>query len=245
VVFLIFQLRAPLSSWGTVAVGEYRGTYEYPTESSLMGLLGAALGIRREDEGGHSALRDSYDFAMGIVETGSMLRDYHTAQVPRRTALKGRPQATRLDELSVPKEELHTVLSTRDYRQGAASLVAVHARANAPYDLETLTGALQKPRFVLYVGRKTCPVGAPLWPQIITSNGILAAFEEYRMRFKDAARGSLLEPLDSVVQLAWGDGLNVGVTPDFSVPRKDRVVRRLGWQFADRTEYTKILGRRN
>ena len=43
--FLVFQLQAPLASWGEPAVGEYRGSCGYPGESALIGLLGAALGL--------------------------------------------------------------------------------------------------------------------------------------------------------------------------------------------------------
>ena len=47
---LIFQLEAPLSSWGEVAVGEYRPSAEYPSQSAVQGLLGAALGLDRDDD---------------------------------------------------------------------------------------------------------------------------------------------------------------------------------------------------
>lgn len=108
--YLVFQLQAPLSSWGEPAVGEFRGTAEHPSQSALIGLLGAALGVVRSDEAAHAALRDGYGFAVGLQSPGNLLRDYHTAQVPPRTALKGRPHATRRDELAVPKPELGTIL---------------------------------------------------------------------------------------------------------------------------------------
>jgi CRISPR system Cascade subunit CasD len=246
--FLVFQLQGLFSSWGTTAVGEYRGSYEYPSESALIGLLAAALGARREDEAAHAALRDGYDFVVGVQAFGKLLRDYHTAQVPGRAALKGRPRVTRRDELNLPKDELNTILSTRDYRQGASSLIAVHARESAPHDLEKLAAALREPRFVLYLGRKSCPPAAPVWPQVIESDDPNAAFEEYRARFeagrercRPASCDAPLESIAPVVQLAWGDGLEVGVQPDFSTLRRDRVIRRRGWQFSDRVEYVKIL----
>ena len=105
------QLQAPLASWGDTAVGEYRPSIDYPGQSALVGLLGAALGLRREEEAAHAALAASYGFAVGIQSGGHLLRDYHTAQVPGQTALKKRPHATRRDELAVPKSDLHTILS--------------------------------------------------------------------------------------------------------------------------------------
>lgn len=246
--FLVFQLQAPLSSWGDPAVGEYRGSYDYPGESALIGLLGAALGIRREDEDAHAALRQGYGFAVGVQSGGKLLRDYHTAQVPGRAALKGRPHATRREELGVPKDDLNTILSTRDYRQDAANLIAIQPRNEAPYSLEVLADALRKPQFVLYLGRKSCPPAAPLCPMVITADAVRAAFEEYRARLgsqreanKDHRGRSPLEPIAEVIRLVWGDGVEAGVSADLSAPRKDRLIRRQGWQFGDRTEYVALL----
>ena len=249
---LVFQLLAPLASWGGVAVGEYRGTHDYPGESALLGLLAAALGVRRDDEAAHAALRDGYGFAVGVLSTGTLLRDYHTAQVPGRAALKGRPHATRRDELAVPKRDLNTILSTRDYRQNAACLVAVQCRVNssgsqAPHPLEALAQALRTPKFVLYLGRKSCPPAAPLAPSVIESPSAQAAFAAYAQaraaRLQALAVGTKLpeEPLAPIVRLAWGDGVEAGAQPDLSVTRTDRVIRRKSWQFGDRIEHSKLM----
>jgi CRISPR system Cascade subunit CasD len=246
--FLIFQLQAPLSSWGDTAVGEYRGSYEHPGESALIGLLGAALGVRREDETAHAALRQGYGFAVGVLSSGRLLRDYHTAQVPGQAALKGRPHATRRHELSVPKDDLNTILSTRDYRQDASSLIAIQPRADAAYSLEDLADALRRPRFVLYLGRKSCPPAAPLHPLIITADSALAAIEAYRTRLNGELsalkdhRGRLpLEPIADLIRLTWGEGIEPGATEDLSAPRKDRMIRRQSWQFSDRIEHVALL----
>jgi CRISPR system Cascade subunit CasD len=249
VEFLVFQLRAPLSSWGDVAIGEYRGSYEHPSESALIGLLGAALGIRRENEHSHAALRTSLVFAVGIQSSGKLLRDYHTAQVPGRVALKGRPHATRKHELSVPKDDLGTILSTRDYRQDGAALIAIQSRPGAQYSLEELAQALRRPRFTLYLGRKSCPPSAPLYPQVIATDCVRTAFAHYltqieslRAAHQDRWNRLPLEPVAKVVRLFWSEGAEAGVPADFSVPRKDRLIRRQGWQFTDRVEHTAALG---
>jgi CRISPR system Cascade subunit CasD len=235
--FLVFQLQAPLASWGEPAVGEYRGSHGYPGESALIGLLGAALGLRREDEVDHAALRQGYGFAVGVQSTGKLLRDYHTAQVPGRVALKGRPHASRRDELRVPKDALNTILSTRDYRQDAACLVAVQPCAKAPYALDTLADALKKPHFVLYLGRKSCPPAAPLFPLVIDAPSALEALNVYREQL-----GCLChEEIGRVVQLAWSDRVDSGVPADLSIPRKDRLIRRAAWQFGDRSEHVALF----
>ena len=248
---LIFQLRAPLSSWGEVAVGEYRPSAEYPSQSAIHGLLGAALGITRDDDAAQTALHIGYRLAVGMLSQGRLLRDYHTAQVPGRADLKKRPHATRRDELSLPKTDLNTILSSRDYRQDAAALVAVQIMANAPYSLTQLAEALKRPKFVLYLGRKSCPVAVPLHPRVSNAETINAAFTDYQQQLADLWQQQLpkhTEPNNLAVQkIAWGDDFGaedlsvVGVRCDLSVTRKDQVITRQGWQFADRSEHIAML----
>lgn len=248
--FLVFQLQAPLSSWGEPAVGEFRGTAEHPTQSALIGLLGAALGLTRDEEAAHAALRDGYGFAVGLLSAGSLLRDYHTAQVPPRAALKGRPQATRRHEMAVPKADLSTILSTRDYRQNAACLVALQAREGqpTPHALAHLAAALREPRFPLYLGRKACVPGAPLWPQVIAAVSAHAAFAGYtglleaaRLAAADKRGRVPLEALPRLERIIFDEYVTAGVVHDISTRRKDRLIRRQGWQFGDRTELVALL----
>ena len=248
---LIFQLQASLSSWGEVAVGEYRPSAEYPSQSAIHGLLGAALGIERNDDATQAALRNGYRLAVGVLSQGKLLRDYHTAQVPSRTDLKKRPHATRKDELSLPKTDINTILSSRDYRQDSAALVAIQTLADAPYSLPQLAEALKKPKFVLYLGRKSCPLDEPLHPCVINANTISAAFSDYRQKLDDLWAQQLPkhtgQKISTVRKIAWGDDFGtddlsvIGVNRDLSITRKDQVITRQGWQFADRSEHIALL----
>jgi CRISPR system Cascade subunit CasD len=248
---LIFQLQAPLSSWGDVAVGEYRPSAEYPSQSAIHGLLGAALGIDRDDDFAQTALRTGYRLAVGVLSQGRLLRDYHTAQVPSRSDLKKRPHATRRDELAVPKQDLNTILSSRDYRQDAAALVAVQVVAIAPYALIQLAEALKKPKFVLYLGRKSCPIAVPLYPCVLNTEMISLAFADYQQQLEDRWRQRLPNHSAphslSIQKIVWGDDFGaddltaVGVQRDLSIVRKDQVITRQGWQFADRREHIALL----
>ena len=231
--YLVIRLAAPMSSWGEPAVGEFRPSAAWPGDSSLIGLLGAAFGIDRLDIDVQHALRDSLRFAVGVLSAGDLLRDYHTAQVPGRSALKGRPHRTRRDELLVTKSDLNTVLSTREYRQNGDWLVAIAATAASRWRLAEVASALQRPKFVLYLGRKSCPPAAPLAPRVIDAENVLHAFREY------LAGHDLPAKLN---RLVWSDGVEAGVAPDLSTPRKDRLISRKGWQFGDRMEHSALLG---
>ena len=240
--FLIFQLQGPLASWGGAAVGEYRGSDDYPSQSALIGLLAAALGILRSDEAQLLALQDGYRFGIGLQSAGQLLRDYHTAQVPPQAALKGWPRYSRRDELAIPKHQLETILSTRDYRQDASVLVAVQALAAAPWRLDELAQALAKPRFVLYLGRKACPPGVPLFAQVLSADTLLAAFEQYRAvlhqrQQADPAGGGSA----ALTRLIWSEPITPGCANSLTVKRKDRLIARQGWQFGDREEHVALL----
>lgn len=247
--FLLFQIQAPLASWGGPAVGEYRGSDEHPSQSALFGMLAAALGIRREQEAQLQALQNSYAFAIGVQARGSLLRDYHTAQVPSQSSLKKRPHATRREELDLPKFELGTILSNRDYRQNVRYLLALQVRENlqepVPYSLHALRQALQTPQFVLYLGRKTCPLAAPLWPQVRAAQSAIEALQEYYAALMALHAPAFPEnwkkenpPLSYLV---WSEGVQAGCTADMHMQRKDRLLHRGMWQYGDRIEYRKLL----
>ncbi|MDB5969447.1 MAG: CRISPR-associated protein Cas5/CasD, subtype [Hydrocarboniphaga sp.] len=177
---LLFRLYAPLASFGTVAVGEQRPSQTHPGKSLIVGLLGAALGIRRDEEARLAGLSSAYGLAVLQLRPGQLLRDYHTAQVPSQTDLKKAPHFTRRDELrAAPRSELNTILSARDYRSEALHVIAVWRRADSTETptLPELATALERPRFTLYVGRKSCPLAFPLAPQIVDAPDLLSAFK--------------------------------------------------------------------
>jgi CRISPR system Cascade subunit CasD len=80
--YLLFRLYGLMASWGEIAVGESRHSATYPSRSALLGLLGAALGLRRDEDAAQRALIEGYRFAVKVESAGSPLRDYHTVQTP-------------------------------------------------------------------------------------------------------------------------------------------------------------------
>lgn len=176
---LLFRLYGSMASWGDIAVGENRHTANYPSKSALLGLLGVALGIERNDEERQWHLQEGYALAVESFTAGHLLRDYHTAQVP--DSVGKFTYRTRRDELVLGKERLGTILSSREYRCDALALVAVRALADAPFSLAEIQEKLLKPVFHLYLGRKSCPLAAPLNPQLLTDQAnFFAAFKAYQ-----------------------------------------------------------------
>ncbi len=260
--YLVFQLYGPLSAWGDIAVGETRLAMMSPSKSAVLGLVAAALGLRRPDTSGddatrqrweaeHQALAAGYGMAAKLTRPGLPLTDYHTAQVP--PSGKGRNRkvyATRRDELTwLPRHDLNTILSRRDYRQDAYAAIALWARDNAPHPLSTLRARLLAPEFPLYLGRKSCPVALPLNPKLIETANLEDCFAGYT--FQEAAR--LIWPHDECrpsrlpedqAMLFWEADAETTLAHEEIHTRRDLPVSRRRWQFATRQERRAHLGSR-
>lgn len=156
--WLMFELAAPLASYGGVAPGSMRDTDIVPSRSAILGILAAALGIERNDVAGQRELGRDVSIGTRVNAEAVLQRDYHTAQAPTQSAMKGRPCLTRRDELRVPKGDLNTVLSDRYYYANYAATIGIASKYEK---LEALKQALRSPRFVLFLGRKSC---VPAWP---------------------------------------------------------------------------------
>lgn len=241
--YLVFQLYGPMAAWGDVAVGEARVSANRPGRSALIGLLAAALGIRREDEDMQVRLAADYLFAVRVVSSGSFLRDYHTVQVPSKAAMKGRPGRTRRDELALPRDDLGTILSFRYYRSDAHYHVAVEAATEDPHwSLAQLADALKVPQLPLYMGRKSCPLALPLQPRLVEAETLDQAF----IGLKFVGPDELLEDVISrrtrkpsgshANSVYWDDGMTTGVAARETFTRRDQPRTRRRWQFDERQE---------
>ncbi|HZZ84297.1 MAG TPA: type I-E CRISPR-associated protein Cas5/CasD [Anaeromyxobacteraceae bacterium] len=248
--FLCFRLHGPLASWGDVAVGERRPTSPHPSRSAVLGLVAAALGVRRDDADGWGALDAGVGFASRTDSPGQLLVDFHTAQGPsekllraderearRRRAPWHRP-STRKAELAFGRSELDTLLSSRQYRLDALWTVALWARSGAStsiWSLEQMKEALRRPAFVPYLGRKSCPLDVPLEPQTVEALNPVAAMSLARFG-TDELLALLLATGRGAATVQWEDAW-ADLSPDQTVRRRDRVLSRSRWQFTEREEH--------
>lgn len=257
--YLVYQLYGPLAAWGDIAVGETRPSAMTPTKSAVLGLVAAALGLRRPDtarteaeraewESRHIALAEGYSIAVRVEALGVPLTDYHTVQVPSASTGKTRKVfSTRRGELTHGhKSDLNTVLSRREYRQDPFYAVAIWARANAPYTLHELRRALLEPCFMLYLGRKNCPLALPLQPEVKSADavedalasmnleGILARVAEVS---GDAGSTRLYRRFHpSTPLLLWDGDAETRLLPERTITLRDVVLSRRRWQFTVREE---------
>ncbi len=230
--YLVFQLYAPLAAWGGQTVGQERPSEDHPSRSALLGLLAAALGIRRGEEEKHRALRDACRFGIKLLAPGLALRDFHTIQVPP-SAKKQQHLQTRRDELREPK--VSTMLSFRSYRQDALSVVAVISQGE-PYGPKQLQEALLKPFFPLYLGRKACPPALPLNPELIPAPDLKTALDRY------CIAPWIVKLCEKSPRYYWEQGVRAGMNHNFQTPRYDQPLSRQRWQFSPRDEFVRLGG---
>jgi CRISPR system Cascade subunit CasD len=263
--YLLFQLYGPLAAWGDIAVGETRPSALTPTKSAILGLLAAAIGLRRPDTAGneadrqawesaHAALASGYGLAVKVECLGLPLSDYHTAQVPSSGKGKNRMVfATRRDELTrLARHDLHTILSRREYRQDAFCAVALWERSGPPHPLSELKNSLLAPAFPLYLGRKSCPPALPLAPSVVIAPNVETALKAVSLaaaaeNLKDFWRGRqpetwLREAARSSPMLLWDADAQTALVPQETHSRRDQPASRRRWQFAVRTEHRAYLG---
>ena len=233
--FLVFQLYGNLASWGDIAVGEHRPSQAYPSKSAISGLLGASLGLRRDDDELHLQLNDHYGVAVCVQSQGELMRDYHTTQVPAGN----KNWHTRKDELSFDPLGLKTILSQRDYQMDAFYLVAIWQKdvedSSAPYTLSELSKALKEPVFVTSLGRKSCPPSLPYRPEIINNSSLKSACDAYVL----PEELNNHRQKDELITWYWEELTTEqsGMKHTMVYSRRDQVRSRKRWQFSKRDEY--------
>ena len=135
---LLLRLAAPLQAWGADSKFETRKTGREPTKSGVIGLLAAALGLRRDER--EALLRlTGLRFGVRVEREGQLLVDYHTAKT---------------------QDEKTSYVTYRHYLQDAVFLAGIESEDAAL--LQQLQQALLHPVFQLYLGRRSCPPTLPL-----------------------------------------------------------------------------------
>lgn len=160
--YLILKLHGPMQAWGEHSFEGKRPSGNFPTRSALLGLLGACLGICRNDPQRLQQLADSVAFAVRkeirfrTKRDGSKrplpiikVTDYHTVQDARE------------DYAGLKSHE--TIQTWREYLFDAAYTVAVWNTDTATILLSELEQAIKTPLFTPYLGRRSCPLSRPLY----------------------------------------------------------------------------------
>ncbi|EMC3651568.1 MULTISPECIES: type I-E CRISPR-associated protein Cas5/CasD [Citrobacter] len=155
--YLILRLAGPMQFWGLPTFEGTRPTAAFPTRSGLLGLLGACLGIRRNNKDSLQKLANSVRFAIRcdqkMVDSHPLkvtkIIDYHTVQDARE------------DYVGLKCHQ--TIQTWREYLCDASFTVAVWCLPSTDFNVEMLSEAVRKPYFTPYLGRRSCPMTEPLF----------------------------------------------------------------------------------
>jgi CRISPR system Cascade subunit CasD len=139
---LILRLAGPLQAWGTNSKLADRSTGLYPSKSAVLGMIAAAQGRSRDADISDLA---AYPFGVAIRRPGSPVSDTQTA------IAGGAPYRTAKDS--------ERYFFHKAYLQDAVFFVGVQCDGDTAREL---AGALRRPAFPLYLGRRGCPVTQPL-----------------------------------------------------------------------------------
>jgi CRISPR system Cascade subunit CasD len=140
----------------------------------LLGLLGACLGIRRNEHVRQQQLADSVLFAVrkdrrqvrtvwgeGKALPVIKMTDYHTVKDARE------------DYAGLKSHE--TIQTWREYLLDAEYTVAIWADEGAAVSIAELEVAIRKPIFTPYLGRRSCPMAQPLLRQRLMAQNVVEA----------------------------------------------------------------------
>jgi CRISPR system Cascade subunit CasD len=136
-----------------------RATDREPSKSGVLGLIGAALGMDRDDTATLATLC-SLELAVRVDRAGLLLRDYHTAG---GGWFRGKNHIVFPDKDCIP--------SDRYYLQDA-SFVAALSGVDALVD--RIAGAVQSPHWPLFLGRRACPPSEPPFLGVLSAGASAA-----------------------------------------------------------------------
>jgi CRISPR system Cascade subunit CasD len=243
-------------SWGDIAVGFERRSFSHPSKSAILGLVAAALGIKRDDEARQQQLDEQIVFGVKLISPGVVIRDFHTAQVPEGD--RKLRFSTRRDEMFYNPEKIATVLSRREYLCDSFAVIAIRLKDTPNgFSLEDVKSALEKPVFHLYLGRKSCPPAIPLLPLIDDAKDMKTALDMKSFpEMSSLSLGERNERLKIIfnrndvktfykghVIYYWEEKSEAGLEYMQRTIRYDQPLSRKRWQFSPRNEYMRVIER--
>jgi CRISPR system Cascade subunit CasD len=176
--FLIIKLQGAMQAWGGHTYEDYRPSLIFPTRSAIIGLLGACLGIEREDLTALKDLNKSFELTVRANQrkiaqrensvpkpsvSMQKITDFHTVQHARKVDGKPRPEA---------------IVSRREYLCDGEFSLALAFTEKADYGLERVKQAIQKPIYTPFLGRRSCPIQSPLFEVVVNAENAQTALSE-------------------------------------------------------------------
>lgn len=151
----LLHLHGPMMSFADTGYGQIRESGPFPSRSSVLGIVAAALGVERDSPRLVELHRDCR-VHVARISRGSRLVDYHTVLVAGYDDY----DPARLRREGVAGK--NPTLTWRSYHLGAHFVAMVEPESQELAD--EIRGGLADPEYVAFLGRRSCPPSIPLLP---------------------------------------------------------------------------------
>lgn len=227
---LLLRFDAPMMSFGNNVFDAQGRTAAFPGRSLLAGLLGNALGFSHQDADKLSALQSSIRHAVRRDFGGRVMQDYQTVDLGQDHLLDHLAWTTWGSlERRESNEGTGTHQRFRDYIVDSIFTIGITlSKQDGTPTLQDLEHALRLPARPLFLGRKCCLPGAPIFLGIVESQGVLSAVVDAppgrktdpQMRYwwpkgEDPKREQAANPLFVTDLRDWKNQIHTGQYPMF------------------------------
>lgn len=135
---ILLKLSGPLQSWGTSSKFETRETDYYPSKSAIIGMVGACMGLKRDEDEKIRKLNE-LKFLVRVDQAPGLCKDYQTVEKTKKNGAFDRNYVT-----------------NRYYIEDGVFLVAL---SHEDIELiDEIIKSLENPYFQPYMGRRSCPL---------------------------------------------------------------------------------------
>jgi CRISPR system Cascade subunit CasD len=183
-----------MQSWGLQGKFDHRDTSPMPTKSGVVGLIGAALGVERDNRVRIAELA-ALNMSVISVKRGELMTDFHTVGCSR-------------SDIGIPKAEkgYTQAVTHRDYLCDATFAVVLTGDGEF---LDRIAAALDNPKWGGWLGRRSC----------LPSRPILEAVVDTEDSVRDVLRFLGVSDGFQCVSDGSGDGMQQDVPIDFKARR--------------------------
>lgn len=144
---LILQLEGILQSWGESSKWNKRSTAGFPTKSGIVGMIGCAMGLTRDDPR-IGEIAEKITIGIRSDRRGMVLDDFQTVQ--------GMPDLYTADG---KKRSSNTIVTPREYLCDASFMIVIDTDKELS---DQIAEAFRNPVWPVYLGRKNCVPSKPV-----------------------------------------------------------------------------------
>ncbi|MEP6621974.1 MAG: type I-E CRISPR-associated protein Cas5/CasD [bacterium] len=173
--YLMLQLESPMVAFGDTMIDSRGPIRETPSTSAISGLLGNALGFRREQSARLSRMQERIVFGCRLDHVDTRLTDFQTAQLNGKD--RGWTTSGAIQERAGGANTFDSPhIRERDYDSNVRIVLALRLRdAEEQPTIDDLAHAVQWPARPLFLGRKCCLPSAPIFDGFVEAEDAMDA----------------------------------------------------------------------